>query len=83
MSTEISHMYYTIRTLNCINGRLVMLRSCRLGQLYLHVMSRREVTSSGDCVLRCQAPGLRGQNLKDIKRASISKQQTCPMSTVT
>lgn len=37
-----------------------------------------EVTSSGDRALRCQAPGLRGQNLKDIKRASISKTADLP-----
>lgn len=45
---------------------------------YLHFLSRGEVTSSGDRALRCQAPGLRGQNLKDIKRASISKTADLP-----
>lgn len=46
--------------------------------VYLHFLSRGEVTSSGDRALRCQAPGLRGQNLKDIKRASISKTADLP-----
>lgn len=54
------------------------MRSCRLGQLYLHFLSKGDVTSPGDRALRCQALGLRGQNLKDIKRASISKTADLP-----
>lgn len=59
--------------LNSIKERLVMLRSSRITQFSLSVLSKGEVTSSGDGAPWCQAPGLRGQNLTDIKSASISK----------